>query len=64
MITAFVSGPTTQTWPLVVFASPRFGLSPAINAVSATVLLVTLTGLLASALLLRRSYLRRNRIRA
>ena len=43
VLSAFTAGGTTQTWPMVVFAAVRFGVTPAINAFATLMLLVTLS---------------------
>ena len=45
----------TQTWPMVVFAAVRFGVTPAINAFATLMLLVTLSVLAVTGLVLRRT---------
>jgi ABC-type spermidine/putrescine transport system permease subunit II len=55
VLSAFTAGGTTQTWPMVVFASVRFGVTPAINAFATLMLLVTLSVLALTGLVLRRA---------
>jgi ABC-type spermidine/putrescine transport system permease subunit II len=55
VLSAFTAGGTTQTWPMVVFAAVRFGVTPAINAFATLMLLVTLSVLVVTALVLRRA---------
>jgi spermidine/putrescine transport system permease protein/putrescine transport system permease protein len=55
VLSAFTAGGTTQTWPMVVFAAVRFGVTPAINAFATLMLLVTLSVLVLTALVLRRA---------
>jgi ABC-type spermidine/putrescine transport system permease subunit II len=54
VLSAFTAG-ATQTWPMVVFAAVRFGVTPAINAFATLMLLVTLSVLILTALVLRRA---------
>lgn len=55
VLSAFTAGGTTQTWPMVVFAAVRFGVTPAINAFATLMLLVTLSVLVVTGLVLRRT---------
>ena len=55
VLSAFTAGGTTQTWPMVVFAAVRFGVTPAINAFATLMLLVTLSVLAVTGLVLRRT---------
>jgi spermidine/putrescine transport system permease protein len=54
VITTFVNGSGTSTIPLYVFGQIRKGVTPATNAVAATMLLITLTLLFVGQLLTRR----------
>ena len=51
----FVAGAGTTTLPLRIFASLRFGVSPAINATAAMILGLTLAAIVVAYLVLRRS---------
>ena len=51
---AFTAGGATQTWPMVVFAAVRFGVTPAINALATMMLLVTLALIVLTGVVLRR----------
>jgi ABC-type spermidine/putrescine transport system permease subunit II len=51
----FVAGAGTTTLPLRIFASLRFGVSPAINATAAMILGFTLVAIVVAYLVLRRS---------
>jgi spermidine/putrescine transport system substrate-binding protein len=50
IISFFVSGPRSQTLPLLIYASLRRGLSPEIHALSTLIVAFTLTGILGAAL--------------
>jgi ABC-type spermidine/putrescine transport system permease subunit II len=54
VLTVFTSG-TTQTWPIVIYTSVRFGISPQVNALAALMLLVTVAAMVLAAVVLRRS---------
>jgi spermidine/putrescine transport system permease protein len=51
----FVAGAGTTTLPLRIFASLRFGISPAINAMAAMILALTLTAVVVAYIVLRRT---------
>jgi spermidine/putrescine transport system permease protein len=51
----FVAGAGTTTLPLRIFASLRFGVSPAINAMAAMILALTLTAVVVAYAVLRRT---------
>lgn len=51
----FVAGAGTTTLPLRIFASLRFGISPAINAMAAMILALTLTAVVVAYAVLRRT---------
>lgn len=63
VLSTFVSSPGSTTLPLRVFSELRFGLTPKANVVATTMLSITLTLVVVSQLLLRRSE-RRSGIRA
>jgi ABC-type spermidine/putrescine transport system permease subunit II len=50
----FTSG-TTNTWPIVLYAAVRFGITPAANALATLMLTVTVVAIVVVAILLRRS---------
>ena len=55
VISNFTSGAGNETWPLRILSALRFGLSPDLNAAATMMLAVTLIGLAAAVLVLRRS---------
>jgi len=55
VISNFTAGAGNDTWPLRILAGLRFGLGPDLNAAATMMLGVTLVGLGASALILRRA---------
>jgi ABC-type spermidine/putrescine transport system permease subunit II len=57
VLPAFTNG-TTNTWPIVLYSSVRFGITPAINALATLMLSITLLAIILTALLLRRSRVR------
>jgi ABC-type spermidine/putrescine transport system permease subunit II len=54
VLSAFTNG-TTNTWPIVVYAAVRFGISPKINAIATIMIGVTVLLLLLAGMILRRS---------
>jgi ABC-type spermidine/putrescine transport system permease subunit II len=54
ILPAFTNG-TTQTWPIVLYSSVRFGITPAVNALAAIMLIATFVIVVVVALLLRRT---------
>ena len=54
VLSNFTAGATTQTWPMVIFAAVRFGVTPAINALATMMLGVTLVLIIATGIVLRR----------
>jgi spermidine/putrescine transport system permease protein/putrescine transport system permease protein len=54
VLPAFTNG-TTNTWPIVLYSAVRFGLTPAVNALATIMLAVTLTAVIVTAVMLRRS---------
>ena len=54
ILPAFTNG-TTQTWPIVLYSSVRFGITPAVNALAAIMLIATFVVVVVVALLLRRT---------
>jgi ABC-type spermidine/putrescine transport system permease subunit II len=53
VVSSFTSGAGNTTWPLYVFASLRFGLTPELNATATLMMLVTFLSLGAVALIQR-----------
>jgi ABC-type spermidine/putrescine transport system permease subunit II len=54
VLPAFTNG-TTNTWPIVLYSAVRFGLTPAVNALATIMLTVTMTAIVVTAVILRRS---------
>jgi ABC-type spermidine/putrescine transport system permease subunit II len=54
ILPAFTNG-TTQTWPIVLYSAVRFGITPAVNALAAIMLVATFLIVTATAILLRRT---------
>jgi putrescine transport system permease protein len=54
VIASFVSGPGSNTLPMVIFSKVKLGVTPDINALASIFILIVSTGLIVSWLLLRR----------
>jgi putrescine transport system permease protein len=61
VVTQFVSGPGSNTLPMVIFSRVRLGVSPVVNALATIMVLVVALGVVMSAVLMRRQELRRKR---
>lgn len=61
VITQFVSGPGSNTLPMVIFSRVRLGVSPVVNALATLMVLIVALGVILSAILMRRQELRRKR---
>lgn len=61
VVTQFVSGPGSNTLPMVVFSRVRLGVNPSINALATLMVLVVATGVVVSAILMKRAEKRRDR---
>lgn len=53
VISFFTSGPTSQTLPILIYASVKRGITPDINALSTLIVLVTIIGVFVSQVLQR-----------
>ena len=61
VVTQFVSGPGSNTLPMVIFSRVRLGVSPVVNALATIMVLVVALGVVLSAVLMRRQEQRRKR---
>jgi putrescine transport system permease protein len=61
VVTQFVSGPGSNTLPMVIFSRVRLGVSPVVNALATIMVLIVALGVILSAILMRRQELRRKR---
>ena len=61
VISQFVAGPGSSTLPMVIFSKVRLGVSPDINALATIMVLIVATGVVLSALYLKRQEARRVR---
>lgn len=61
VVSQFVSGPGANTLPMVIFSKVRLGVNPSINALATLMVLVVATGVVVSAIFLKRQEKRRDR---
>ena len=61
VVTQFVSGPGSNTLPMVIFSRVRLGVRPVVNALATIMVLVVALGVILSAILMRRQEQRRKR---
>jgi len=61
VVTQFVSGPGSNTLPMVIFSRVRLGVSPVVNALATIMVLIVAFGVVLSAFLMRRQEQRRKR---
>src|SRR5204862_6038311 len=54
VVTQFVSGPGSNTLPMVIFSRVRLRVSPVVNAVASLMVLIDARGVILSAILVRR----------
>jgi putrescine transport system permease protein len=60
VVTQFVSGPGSNTLPMVVYSRVRLGVKPSINALATLMVLIVATGVVVSAILMKRAEKKRN----
>jgi putrescine transport system permease protein len=61
VVTQFVSGPGSNTLPMVVFSRVRRGVNPSVNALATLMILVVAVGVVVSAILMKRAEKKRER---
>ena len=61
VVTQFVSGPGSNTLPMVIFSRVRLGVSPVVNALATIMVLIVALGVVLSAVFMRRQEQRRKR---
>jgi putrescine transport system permease protein len=61
VVTQFVSGPGSNTLPMVIFSRVRLGVKPSVNALATLLVLIVATGVVVSAILMKRAEKRRER---
>jgi putrescine transport system permease protein len=61
VVTQFVSGPGSNTLPMVIFSRVRLGVKPVVNALATVMVLIVACGVILSAFLMRRQEQRRKR---
>jgi putrescine transport system permease protein len=61
VVSQFVSGPGSNTLPMVIFSKVRLGVSPEVNALATIMVLLVATGVVLSAIYMRRQEQKRKR---
>jgi putrescine transport system permease protein len=61
VVSQFVSGPGSNTLPMVIFSKVRIGVSPEVNALATIMVLLVATGVIVSAFYMRRQEQKRKR---
>jgi putrescine transport system permease protein len=61
VVTQFVSGPGSNTLPMVVFSRVRLGANPVVNALATIMVVIVALGVILSAIFMRRQEQRRKR---
>jgi putrescine transport system permease protein len=61
VVTQFVSGPGSNTLPMVIFSRVRLGVSPVVNALATLMVWIVALGVILSAIFMRRQEQRRKR---
>jgi putrescine transport system permease protein len=61
VVTQFVSGPGSNTLPMVVFSRVRLGVNPSINALATLMVLFVAAGVVVSAIVMKRAERKRER---
>ncbi len=61
VVSQFVSGPGSNTLPMVIFSKVRLGVSPEVNALATIMVLLVATGVILSAIYMRRQEQKRKR---
>jgi putrescine transport system permease protein len=61
VVTQFVSGPGANTLPMVVYSRVRLGVNPSVNALATLMVLIVATGVIVSAIWMKRAEKRRER---
>jgi putrescine transport system permease protein len=61
VVTQFVSGPGSNTLPMVIFSRVRLGVSPVVNALATIMVMIVAVGVILSAVFMRKQEQRRKR---
>jgi putrescine transport system permease protein len=61
VVSQFVSGPGANTLPMVIYSKVRLGVNPSVNALATIMVLIVATGVLISAIWLKRAEKKRER---
>ncbi len=61
VVSQFVSGPGSNTLPMLIYSKVRLGVNPSVNALATIMVLIVATGVVVSAILMKRAEKRRER---
>jgi putrescine transport system permease protein len=61
VVAQFVAGPGSNTLPMLIYSKVRLGVNPSVNALATLMVLVVATGVVLSAVLMKRAEKRRER---
>lgn len=61
VVSQFVSGPGANTLPMLIYSKVRLGVNPSVNALATLMVLIVATGVVLSAILMKRAEKRRER---
>jgi putrescine transport system permease protein len=61
VVSQFVSGPGSNTLPMLIYSKVRLGVNPSVNALATIMVLIVATGVVVSAVLMKRAERRRER---
>jgi putrescine transport system permease protein len=61
VVSQFVAGPGSNTLPMLIYSKVRLGVNPSINALATIMVLIVATGVVISAIVLKRAERRRER---
>jgi putrescine transport system permease protein len=61
VVSQFVSGPGSNTLPMLIYSKVRLGVNPSVNALATIMVLIVATGVVVSAVLMKRAEKRRER---
>ncbi len=61
VVSQFVSGPGSNTLPMVIYSKVRLGVNPSVNALATIMVLIVALGVVVSAWVLKRAEKKRER---
>jgi putrescine transport system permease protein len=61
VVSQFVAGPGSNTLPMLIYSKVRLGVNPSVNALATIMVLIVATGVVVSAIVMKRAEKRRER---